>query len=76
MVQFIQGGGMISVNGQTMEWTPDLTFPEILTAIGYRIPNPRVLIRLDGETVQASERKTRRIPDGAEIVIINTLSGG
>lgn len=67
---------MIYVNGKELKWKPELTFSEILVEIGYKIPNPRVAVRLNGESIPKSRREGTVIPDGAEIQIINILCGG
>ena len=67
---------MIKVNGKNIEWTPNISFSDIYKKIGYTISNPRVIVRVDGETVSKSDRKEYEIADLSEIVIINTLCGG
>ena len=67
---------MLKVNGKDIEWKEGITFSEIYRLIGYSISNPRVIIRVNGETVPKSARKTFLIPDASEIEIVNTLCGG
>ncbi len=67
---------MINVNGKPYEWTPEITFQEIYKFIGYTIKNPRVIVRVNGETIPKDKRPGFFIPDSANIEIINTLCGG
>ena len=67
---------MITVNGKPMEWREGITFAEILQNLGYTIPRPRVILRVEGETIPKEERDSFLFRDGADIRIINTLCGG
>ena len=67
---------MLKVNGKMLEWKAGITFPEIYRQIGYTIRSPRVLVRVDGETVAKKDRDSYEIKDESVIEIINTLCGG
>lgn len=67
---------MLKVNGKNVEWKSDITFSEVYKAIGYTISNPRVIVRVNGETIARAERKDFKIPDSAAIDVVNTLCGG
>lgn len=67
---------MITVNGKPMDWREGLTFSEILKFLGYTISQPRVILRVDGETIPKERRETLAFSDGADIRVINTLCGG
>ncbi|HAK47028.1 MAG TPA: thiamine biosynthesis protein ThiS [Spirochaeta sp.] len=67
---------MLKVNGKDVEWKADITFKEIYRQIGYTISNPRVIVRINGETVTKADRNGFKIPNSAEIEVINTLCGG
>lgn len=67
---------MIKVNGKSVEWRPDITFTEIYRLIGYTLKNPRVIVRVDGETIPKKDRAEFSIPDESAIEVINTLCGG
>jgi sulfur carrier protein ThiS len=59
-----------------MEWHDKISFPEIYRFLGYTISEPVVNVIVNGELVRKSDRDGYSIPDGAEIKIVNILSGG
>ena len=67
---------MVSVNGKDLEWSSDLTFTDVYRRIGYTISNPRVIVRVNGKSVPKHERPGYKIPDSADIEVVNTLCGG
>lgn len=67
---------MITVNGKPMEWREGLSFAEILQNLGYTISRPRVILRVDGDTIPKEERDSFIFLDGMDVRIINTLCGG
>jgi thiamine biosynthesis protein ThiS len=67
---------MIKVNGKSVDWQAEITFADIYRQIGYTLKNPRVIVRINGETIAKKDRSGHIIPDGSEIEIINTLCGG
>lgn len=67
---------MITVNGKPMEWKEDLTFPEVYAFLGYTIKSPKVLTKVNGEIIKRSRREGYKIPDGAELEVVNILCGG
>lgn len=67
---------MIRVNGKELEWHEGLAFEDLYQALGYTIKTPRVIIRVNGETVKKNQRDGFAIPDNADIEIINALCGG
>ncbi len=67
---------MIMVNGKSMEWREGLSFAEILRFLGYTISQPRVILRVDGETIPKEQRSTFSFEDGTDVRVINTLCGG
>ena len=67
---------MVRVNGKEVDWSPDLKFADVYRQIGYTISNPRVIVRVNGVAVPKNERQGYKIPDSADIEVVNTLCGG
>ena len=67
---------MITVNDKPMEWREGMTFQDILSFLGYTISKPRVILRVDGETIPKEKRDNLHLYDGADVRVINTLCGG
>jgi len=67
---------MIKVNGKSIDWQSEITFEDIYRQIGYTLKNPRVIVRINGETIAKKDRPGFLISDESDIEIINTLCGG
>ena len=67
---------MLRVNGKDLEWEEGITFQDIYRQIGYTIKNPRVIVRINGETVPREARAGFIIEDESVVEIVNTLCGG
>jgi len=66
----------ITVNEKTFEWRKDLTLIEVLRLMGYTMKVPAVLIRVNGELIKKTLWNDYRIPEDAEIQVLNILRGG
>lgn len=67
---------MIKVNDDFMEWADDLSVLDLLKIMGYKLSRPAVLFRVNEEVVQRDRWADYRIPDKAEISVVNLLRGG
>jgi len=59
-----------------MEWRRDLTFQDIYLFLGNILPDPVVMVKVNGKVVQRTERTGYSIPDNGEIEVLNILRGG
>ena len=65
---------MLTVNGDPLPWTPDLTVRGILVARNYKFP--LLVITVDGALIQPRDYDTTPVLDGAEVSVIHLMSGG
>jgi sulfur carrier protein len=65
---------MITVNGEPLEHTPDMTVADIL-----RIKNfifRMLVVQVNGKVVKRLDYATTAVPDGADVQVIHLISGG
>ena len=66
----------IIVNSREMEWDENMTFPDIFRFLGYKITSPVVVTRVNGQLIKKHQRDKFRIPNCADITVLNLLRGG
>ena len=67
---------MIIVNDNSYNWSINMTVYDLFTAMGYKLQKPAVLIRVNNEVIRRDAWEHFRIPDAAEISVVNLLQGG
>jgi sulfur carrier protein len=65
---------MITVNGDSAPWTPDLTVRGVLRAKKYTFP--LLIITLNGAIIPPKEYDATPVPDGSVVDVLHLLSGG
>ncbi|MDR3673810.1 MAG: sulfur carrier protein ThiS [Holophaga sp.] len=65
---------MIQVNGDPLDWTPELTVRGVLRAKNYLFP--LVIVTLDDQPVERGDYDRTPVPDGSVLRVIHLLSGG
>jgi thiamine biosynthesis protein ThiS len=65
---------MLQVNGDPLEWTPDMTVRGVLRAKNYRFP--LVVVSVDGVQVPREAYDSTPVPDGSVVQVLHLLSGG
>ncbi len=65
---------MINVNGEPLQWFPDMTVRDAIRKKNYVFP--LLVVRIDGRLVSREDYDSARIPDGARVDIIHLISGG
>ncbi len=66
----------IIVNNREMEWYEEITFQDIFRFLGYKITSPVVVTQVNGQLIKKSQRDKFRFPNGADVTVLNYLSGG
>ncbi|MFO8184268.1 MAG: sulfur carrier protein ThiS [Candidatus Aegiribacteria sp.] len=65
---------MIRVNGDPMEWSPEMTVADVIREKNYLFP--LLVVRIDGELVPRDRYGSATVPDGAVVDVIHLMSGG
>ena len=65
---------MINVNGEPLQWFPDMTVRDAIRKKNYVFP--LLVVRIDGRLVSREAYDSARIPAGARVDIIHLISGG
>lgn len=64
----------IIVNGESMEWQPEMTVRDILTIRNYTFR--MLVIKVNDQLVKKPQWDHYLVPDGAEVKVIHLISGG
>lgn len=65
---------MILVNGDPMEWSPEMTVRDVIRERNYLFP--LLVVRINGELVPRDRYDSVTVPEGAEVDVIHLMSGG
>lgn len=65
---------MIKVNGDSMEWSPEMTVEDVIREKNYLFP--LLVVRVNGELVPRDRYDSVTVPDGAVVDVIHLMSGG
>ncbi|MGC4120665.1 MAG: sulfur carrier protein ThiS [Myxococcales bacterium] len=65
---------MITVNGDPLQHTPNMTVRDVLRARSFVFP--LLIVRIDGELVAREAFDQTKVPDGAEVQVLHLMSGG
>ncbi|HDQ93555.1 MAG TPA: sulfur carrier protein ThiS [Synergistetes bacterium] len=65
---------MITVNGETMDWSEGMTVRDILEIKRYVFP--LLSVWLDGVAIPRDSFDTTTVPDRANVQVIHMISGG
>jgi len=66
----------ITANGKIFDWNEGISLIDVLKDMGYKLKIPAVLIRVDGELIKKDRWNGYRVPEGADIQVMNVLRGG
>ncbi len=67
---------MINVNGKSYNWSEELSIPDLLKEMGYRVKSPAVLVTVNGTVIRKNDWDSFIIPENGEISVLNLLRGG
>lgn len=65
---------MITVNGNQIEWTQNLSVRDLLKKMNYTFR--MLVIKIDGKLVKKDEYDSTIIPCGANVMVMHLISGG
>ena len=65
---------MLMVNGEPLDYTPEMTVADILRVRGYIFP--LLIVNIDGVHVPRDRYATTPVPDQADVQVIHLMSGG
>jgi sulfur carrier protein len=65
---------MITVNGEKMEWQPEMTVKQVFDRKGWKFPD--IAVWINGVPVKPDQYEETRVPDGAKVDTLHMVSGG